>query len=279
MTPAGIVSVVHLFPELQSKLMDVLTNLSEDDWNKPTVCPDWSVRDIAAHLLDGDIRKLSSGHDGFQSPPPSVSIETFEDLVAYLNSLNAEWVKVARRMSPRLLVDFIGLTGPEVAELMASLDPQGPSRIPVRWAGEHISQNWFDIGREYTERWHHQQQIRDAVRAEPITSRELLNPVLDVFLRALPHTYRQVEAKRGQSVTMRISGEAGGVWSLVREEESWKLFHGEPDSADAVVSLRAETAWRLFTKAYKRGEAAELVELKGDLRLARPFLSAVAVMA
>jgi uncharacterized protein (TIGR03083 family) len=279
MTPAGIVSVVHLFPELHSKLMDVLTNLSEDDWNRPTACPDWAVRDIAAHLLDGDIRKLSSGRDGFRPPPPSVPIDKFEDLVAYLNALNAEWVKVARRISPRLVVDFIGLTGPEVAELFASLDPQAPSRIPVGWAGEHVSQNWFDIGREYTERWHHQQQIRDAVGAVPITSRELLNPVLDLFLRALPHTYRQVEAKRGQTVAVRISGEAGGAWSLVREEESWKLFNGEPDSADAAVSLSADTAWRLFTKAYKRGEAAELVELKGDLRLARPFLNTVAVMA
>jgi hypothetical protein len=46
---------------------------------------------------------------------------------------------------------------------LASLDPTAPASLAVRRAGETRSANWFDIARESTERWHHQQQIPLAV--------------------------------------------------------------------------------------------------------------------
>src|SRR5689334_98104 len=105
MTPVGVISVVPLFPVVHSKLIELLSGLRENDWNLPTACPQWSVRDIAAHLLDGEIRKLSGSRDGFVPPPPSIPISGFADLVAFLNDLNAQWVVAARRMSPRVLTD------------------------------------------------------------------------------------------------------------------------------------------------------------------------------
>src|SRR5258708_13326543 len=70
MTPVGVVSVVPLFPKLHSKLMELLSGLGENDWNLPTACPQWSVRDIAPHLLDSQIRKLSHTPYRFLPPPP-----------------------------------------------------------------------------------------------------------------------------------------------------------------------------------------------------------------
>ena len=44
-----------------------------------------------------------------------------------------------------------------------TLPSHGRAIFSVAWAGESESENWFDVARDYTERWHHQQQIRDAV--------------------------------------------------------------------------------------------------------------------
>ena len=55
--------------------------------------------------------------------------------------------------------------------------------FPVSWAGEEESANWFDTAREFTERWHHQQQIRLAVDKPGIMTREFYFPVLDCFMR------------------------------------------------------------------------------------------------
>jgi hypothetical protein len=58
-----------------------------------------------------------------------------------------------------------------LAAAVAALPPHAEAPFGVAWAGETRSANWLDTGREYTERWHHQMQIRDAVGAPPLLER------------------------------------------------------------------------------------------------------------
>lgn len=55
----------ELFPKIESELIALLKSLSDEDWQKPTVCVGWSVKDIAAHLLDTSFRRLSMQRDGY----------------------------------------------------------------------------------------------------------------------------------------------------------------------------------------------------------------------
>jgi hypothetical protein len=142
-----------------------------------------------------------------------------------------------------------------------------------------VSPNWFDIGREYTERWLHQQQIREAVGAPGLTTREWLHPTLDVFVRALPFTYRPVEAPPGQSIRLEIQGEAGGVWTLVRGVTGWELFEGSSQDSDAIVRLDQETAWKLFSKGLDRDAVRKRVKIEGQSSLGEPMLGSLAIMA
>ena len=104
--------------------------------------------------------------------PATRNADDYKDLVAFINQLNASWVAAAKRLSPRVLVDLLEWSGPRVAELFASLPPDGPAHFPVAWAGEERSANWMDTGREYTEKWHHQAQIREAVGAPSACTRD-----------------------------------------------------------------------------------------------------------
>lgn len=36
----------------RAALVADLSSISEDDWERPSLCPGWSVRDVAAHLVD-----------------------------------------------------------------------------------------------------------------------------------------------------------------------------------------------------------------------------------
>jgi uncharacterized damage-inducible protein DinB len=54
------IPTLHLFPVLDELLIELLTSLSADDWNKPTVARLWTVKDIAAHLLDINVRTIST---------------------------------------------------------------------------------------------------------------------------------------------------------------------------------------------------------------------------
>ncbi len=279
MKPVEPIFVAELFGEIHEELLELLRSLPDEDWYKPTVAGSWQVRDIAAHLLDSDIRRLSFQRDKAPMVPPESPIETYRDLVDFLNQLNADWVKAAKRIIPPLLVEFLSLTGAQVTELFKSLDPFGPALFGVAWAGEEGSQNWFDIAREYTEKWHHQQQIRDAVGAPALTSRKWLFPVLDTFLRGLPHTYRETAADEGARITFTITGEAGGDWTLSREGGEWKLYSGRSETSACTVRMDQDTAWRLLTKGLSREAAAARIEFTGDTTLGQPILGMLSVMA
>jgi uncharacterized protein (TIGR03083 family) len=276
--PVTPVFLAELFPGLHAELMSLLRAMRPDDWGKPTACALWSVKDIVAHLVDGALRRLSYGRDRME-PAPDQPITSYAALVAYLNRLNADWVAAARRLSPRLLMDMLDLTGPALSEYFRALDPYAPARFGVAWAGEEASPNWFDIGREYTERWLHQQQIREAIGAPPLTARKWLHPTLEIFIRALPFTYREVEAEVGRGIGIAIGGEAGGVWTLIRTADGWRLFAGSDSSAGTRVSLSQETAWKLFSKGLSPEQARRSINLDGDLRLGQPLLGALAIMA
>jgi len=143
--------VTELFCQIHGELLSLLRNLSADDWSKGAAARLWTVKDIAAHLLDTDIRRLSYRRDKMPMVPPEAPIENYRDLVNFLNQLNADWIKAARRISPRLLIEFLEVTGAQVCELFKSLDPFAPASFGVAWAGEQESQNWFVIARETTE--------------------------------------------------------------------------------------------------------------------------------
>ena len=278
LTPMAPVFLVDLFPGLHAELMTLLRRLEPSEWNQPTACALWSVKDIAAHLLDGNVRRLSFGRDGLTATPDT-PIPSYADLVGHLNRLNAEWTAAARRLSPRVLIELLDFTSGPVHAFFRSLDPHAPAIFPVAWAGEEASPNWFDIGREYTERWLHQQQIREAVGAEGLTARRWLQPTLDIFVRALPFTYQSVNAPVGRSLRFTIEGEAGGVWTLVRGAAGWGIFAGWEAGPAATVSLDQGTAWKLFSKGLDQESARRSIRIEGDRQLGEPVLGTLAVMA
>jgi uncharacterized protein (TIGR03083 family) len=275
--PAKIL-IADRFPSLRTHLLELLADLSEDEWARPTAAPLWSVKGIAAHLLGGDVWILAGKRDGFHSD----NVQEYGQLIELVNRLNAEWVLGARRMTPRLLMDFLAFTGPEVEACFASLDLMAMGG-PVSWAGPEPAPAWFDIAREFTERWHHQQQIRDATGRLPLYDPYFLSPVLDTFVRALPHAFRHAAAPAGTVVRFEISGPADGVWFLhlgeqSSLEQSWTLVLEPPAEPATDVILPQDTAWRLFTKGIDSENARALAMIRGDTGLASPIFATTAII-
>ncbi|HKG23071.1 MAG TPA: maleylpyruvate isomerase N-terminal domain-containing protein, partial [Blastocatellia bacterium] len=188
------ISTTDLFLPLQVELVTLLRSLGPSDWYLPTVAGSWKVKHVAAHILDGDLRRISIHRDGISVGPKGPSPPEYRDLVTFLNGLNASWVNATERLSPRVLTDLLEWAGPQVADFFASLPPHEPALFPVAWAGEERSENWMDVSRDYTEKWHHQAQIRDAAGAAPLMSRRWLYPVLALSMYALPYTFRGTDA-------------------------------------------------------------------------------------
>lgn len=179
-------------------------------------------------------------------------ISGYDDLLALIDCRNAAWVEAARPLSASLLIEQLALTDGYVHQLFCARPADELAGIGVAWAGETRSRNWFDIAREYTEKWLHQQHIREAAGQPILAARRWLYPVLDTFVRALPHAYRHLDAPEGMSIVFQIVGEAGGDWSLLRRNGAWALYTGAAEGAAARVRLDQDLAWRLFTKEIAR---------------------------
>jgi hypothetical protein len=173
--------------------------------------------------------------------------------------------------------ELLAFTAPLVEAHFASLDP-GAVGEPVNWAGPDPAPVWFDIAREFTERWHHQQQIRDATGNPPLYDPYFLSPVLDTFVRALPHSFRHASAPEGTVVRFEISGEAGGVWFLVKAGHAWELALEAEAEAAADVVLPQDTAWRMFTKGVSGDSARLSAVIRGDAALASAIFRTVSII-
>ncbi|HTI61457.1 maleylpyruvate isomerase N-terminal domain-containing protein [Mucilaginibacter sp.] len=273
------IPTLHLFPRINSMLVELLRSLSPEDWNKPTLAGQWTVKDVAAHLLDTSMRTVSliDGHNLV----PDREINSYRDLVGYLNDLNGTWVRAMKRISPQQIIQMLENADPRGVEYYRSLDPFAPALYSVAWAGEELSMNWFHIARDYTEKWHHQQQIREAVgKTAPLMTRELFYPCIDTFMQGLPHTYRDVVAEPGTTIKIIITGEAGGDWLLAKTNANWILDKTcKQAKIEASVSLEPAIAWKLFTKGITPGSALETTIISGDGNLAAIALQMISVMA
>ncbi len=250
--------VLPLFAREEQALLDVLTGLDAEQWAAPTVCAGWTVHDLAAHILGGKLGRLSRDRDDYRMTAPRAG----ERLGDFIDRINDEWVVACRRLSPEVLFAMLVDSTSQIAEMWgrADLDAVGE---PVSWAGDEPAPVWLDVAREYTEFWVHQQQIREAVGARTLDEREFRGPVVDTFMRALPHTLRDVDARPGRQVVYTVTGQGGGKWTAQRTAAGWEIDRVAPTSRSPLASVTtdADTFWRLCTR-----NPADLdrVTVKGD---------------
>lgn len=271
-----IIDTRGLFQPLQEQYIQLLTGLGETDWNKNTLASHWTVKDIVSHLLDGDLRVLSMQRDQFFGVKPADG-DDYGSIVDWLNQLNHEWVSTTKRLSPRVLVALTQTIAPVVSDYFEKLDLFGEAVFPVSWAGESKSLNWMHIAREYTERWHHQQQIREAVGADDrLLQRRFFHPMISTFMLGLPHHFRNYNAPPGTVVEVIIGSDA---WYLVRAQHHWAFQSHFKKGVDSTVVIPKELSWKLFCKNIRPHQIPDQVQLRGDQEIGSKVLEMVAVMA
>jgi uncharacterized protein (TIGR03083 family) len=242
------------------RLLTLLTSLSPEQWATPTVAPQWSVKDIALHLLDVDLSWLARDRDHDRTGIIPVSAG-HEEFVRGLAQRNQRWVDGARVLSPALITGLLRWSGEQLDAYLGTVDLARPSS--VYWAGQ--APLWFDLAREFTERWVHYRQIEEALRPQQGKD-EYLPLVLHTFIWGFPHQYR-TPAPVGTTIAVEILDI--GAWSLTRTEAGWSLGEGRAAAPAASLRISGEAAWRLLTGArYDPGQ----VQLSGDRTLAQPLL-------
>ncbi|MEU3167924.1 maleylpyruvate isomerase family mycothiol-dependent enzyme [Streptosporangium sp. NPDC006930] len=271
-----VIDTRPLFSRERRALLDLLGSLDPQDWERPTVCPGWNVHDVVGHVLNDYLRRLSGGRDGYHG----AVFADDETLPAYLARVNEEFVRAFRQCSPQVMIELLAHLGPELDALWSVRDLDAPADLDVSWAATDLtSPAWLDIAREYTEFWVHQQQIRDAVSRPGADDPDLLGPVIDTFLRALPHTLRAETRPEGTVIRFDVTGPAGGVWFVARQAGRWHMAPGDTvDEPVAHVTMDQDVLWRLASRGITVEEARRRSDTRGDLGLTSAATTLLAVV-
>jgi hypothetical protein len=271
------IAVLNPLRAVNQALLELIDGLDADDWNRPTVHKDRSVKDLTAHLLHGSIRRVSAMRDGYR-PPAARTFSTTGDLTLFIQQDNRAFMNAMSGVSPRIIRELISRYDPELVALFEALKPDAAG-LGVVWAGEWQSQNWFDVAREYTEKWHHQQQLRDATGRPPLYDHTMIVPALETFARGLPFAYRGLQAPSGTVISISVRPPATIAWSLRRTADAWSLWAGADRNPETSILISADVLWRLWTKGLTPSEARSHVQISGNSAHADPLFTFVAIMA
>jgi uncharacterized protein (TIGR03083 family) len=267
-----------LFELERARLLELLGTVADDDWGAPTPCPEWTVLGLCCHLVGDDFASLSWHRDRYRgTPAPDGATEA--EFIAWLDDLQVEWVRAARRLSPRLAVELLAWTGPQVADAFRNEDPRA-RMASVSWAGPAPVPAWLDQAREVSEYWIHRQQILQALGRPSDLRADLAGPVLDGLRWAYPYRLAAgapPPTEPGDTATIEIEGPVQATWHLVADGSAW-AFHPEPGRRRiASLSMTTDQAWRLLSNNLSATDQRGL-DLTGDEAVAAILLRTRAIV-
>jgi uncharacterized protein (TIGR03083 family) len=247
---------------------DLVRSLRPDQWDRPTECPGWTVRDQVAHvvalerqLLGEPLPSRLASYPAYVRGPAG---EHMENGVAALRGLSTgDLLTALRELCARHVAEL------RAADLAPDTLVQGAlgNEVP---AGRALPVRVFDV-------WAHEQDVRRAVAAPGNLAGAAADVARDQIAMALPYVVgKQVSPPAGTRVAVDVSGPTTLQATVVVGADG--RAEAEPGVAvDATTTLRMdfETLTRLACGRVAPDAAPVTVE--GDPALGGQVLAALAI--
>lgn len=240
------------------------SSLSSAQWDLPTGCPGWTVKDQVSHLVDYEARALgrpAAQHDPGPLPHVKNALGQANEIGvdARRSMSGAAVLEEFRQVTAERLVQLRGLTEEDLAA--PTMTPAGPGTV-----ADLLTLRVMDG-------WSHEQDIRRAVGRAGHAKGTAVEEALDYFIRFLPYIVgKRAAAPEGSKVVFCIAG---------RDPVAVEVVDGRgrlaPDPQDATVSL----AIPVTTFAALVGGRCDVpadVAIAGDGRLGRRVLESMGFM-
>lgn len=180
-----------------------LEGLGAADWDRPSNCPPWTIRQLVAHQIRGAENYLSTVERAFRGEPGQP--EPREARTARMNEIGAQ-------EPAAILADFRAITG----RFEHEFGGLSPAQLEVRGTHSHgpRSAAWFveqRLAEVAFHRWDFQASLGRRADLDRGTAGFLLPMLLEVNFPAI--VARDGKGGRG-SFRLAVSGEQGPAWGL-----------------------------------------------------------------
>lgn len=232
--------------------------LSDVQWVAPTECPDWTVKDVYAHLVGGEAW-MAEGH-----PDPAEGFQAW-----------ASAPVLARRDTPgtALLEELRQVYERRRVQLgSAPVDPGKPAYLAT---GRQVTLGLL-LQTRAMDVWVHEQDIRRAVGQPGNLDSPGAAVAGDLFVRALPRVVaRSAQVPPGSAVRLTTTGEVAVDVAVAVAADG----RGSLVSPERPVTAHLTLGWESFTRlCCGRGNPADHdVAVTGDREVAERVLAHLAV--
>jgi len=242
-----------LVAEQRAALLGVLGHLSAEDWTRPTVCEGWTVKDVAAHLVEGELLfgRLYRGELG------ELNLDT-QGGVDRWRRVDGETVRYSLWHHGQATQRVIDSRSDESWRRMVSA---AGLELQLRHA---LRLHFFELAV-------HSHDLTSAVGA-PAAWGDRAAVAADYCIRAAPAALAGSGTDRGGSIVVR----AGGLppRTLTSDDGGWRVLLDEAAAGDAAWETDAETLVLATTRRIDAGEALARSKVDGDAMLLREVLEA-----
>lgn len=252
------------FEQTVRATLDLAADFTEEQWDTPTECPGWTVRDVVSHLVGIELMLLGEdpapGHV-LAGDPPHVRNEMGRALEPAVD---------ARRSRPgaEVLAELRAVLERRLPAIRA-LDPAQPTIAPT---GHETTQAGAMALRTF-DCWVHEQDIRRAVGRPGNLDSPATACVRHILLPGLPMLVaKRAGAAPGQSVTFEVTGPVAFTEHVLVGADGRAA---RVESLDAAPTTTIRTDWESFVRLLtgRCARADVPVEVSGDAELGAGVLA------
>jgi uncharacterized protein (TIGR03083 family) len=263
--------VVDVLDEAWTAIGQLGDVLEASEWDLPSECPGWTVRDVLSHMVGTERSLLGETAPAPVSTPPHVHNA--------VGARNEGWVASLRtHTGPEVLADFRDVTARRLEQLRSwpssRFDELGPSpvgEVPYR---EFMRVRVMDC-------WVHEQDIRVATARPGHRHGPAATLAIDRLASAMPFIVgKRAGAPDGSSVRFELTGNEPRRLDVVVRGGRAAIDDASEGEPTAELRMDLEVFWRLGCGRVS-GEAARgagLVELRGETELAERVVDSMAFM-
>lgn len=194
------------------RFLALVISLSDDEWEKPTTCLLWNVRQILAHVT-GASAAYAHWTEFKRQGNPKVRRQYRASSLSFLDSMNQIQVDDRASATPVALIHELQMVGPRAIATRARL----PMLLRALRRQRHALGGIVPIGYLtdliYTrDMWMHRLDLCRATQHEMVMTSEHDGRIVALVMRDLE---RKLAAKlRTTSMVYHLSGKSGGMWQF-----------------------------------------------------------------